>query len=121
MFSREFLELKEIHGSLPTALELNRLYQNFNVLGRVCVVCALDYDHLDELGNEIESIAWHKTGIYRDHAVNISSNQKIWNAGEVCRQENRKNGQVLILYEKNSEFFYNSVTGSSLVQKFDVL
>lgn len=68
-------------------------------------MCALDYDHLDELGNEIESIAWHKTGIYRDHAVNISSNQKIWNAGEVCRQENRKNGQFLILYEKIVSFF----------------
>ena len=39
------------------------------------------------ISNPAQSIAWHKTGVYRDHAVNIASIQKIWNAGEVCRQE----------------------------------
>jgi folylpolyglutamate synthase len=48
-------------------------YDPTNVVEKptVCGVASLGYDHMRVLGNTIESIAWHKAGIFK---VSIGTN-----------------------------------------------
>ncbi|XP_077971572.1 folylpolyglutamate synthase, mitochondrial-like [Styela clava] len=41
----------------------------------ICGVTPLGYDHMDYLGNTIESIAWHKSGIFKPGAQAFTSPQ----------------------------------------------
>ncbi|KAL3990274.1 bifunctional protein FolC family protein [Acanthocheilonema viteae] len=41
----------------------------------VCGVTTLDYDHVEMLGSTIESIAWHKAGIFKNGGIAVVSEQ----------------------------------------------
>lgn len=42
----------------------------------VCGITALDYDHTSLLGSTIESIAWHKAGIFKKDVAAVVSPQR---------------------------------------------
>lgn len=41
----------------------------------VCGITTLDYDHTAILGSSIESIAWHKAGIFKNGGIAVVSEQ----------------------------------------------
>lgn len=54
-------------------------YDSTNFVEKPCVtaVTTLGLDHVKQLGSTIESIAWHKGGIFKTGAAAISANQKV--------------------------------------------
>ena len=65
----------------------------------VSVITAIDYDHIDFLGENIEDIAWHKAGIINGaYAVLYPIQEK--EVKEVITKEAKKNKSKLIILNK---------------------
>ncbi|KAI5364195.1 Putative folylpolyglutamate synthetase, mur-like, catalytic domain superfamily [Septoria linicola] len=65
----------------------------------VTAVTTLGLDHIEILGNTIESIAWHKGGIYKIGAVALSTQQESSAATEVLRQRARDVGEAVSIID----------------------
>lgn len=46
------------------------------IIPQVSVLTLIDYDHIDKLGNTLESIAWHKAGIMKVNILSIIKKKK---------------------------------------------
>ena len=73
----------------------------------VTAITTLGLDHIEILGNSIESIAWHKAGIYKEGAVALSTRQES-SPTAVLEQRAQKVGQKVIFIDEDPRLPSNS-------------
>jgi len=71
-------------------------YDSTNVVEKPVVTCVttLGLDHVEQLGSSIESIAWHKSGIFKRGSRAVAAPQ-VPGASEVLRSRAAENGATL--------------------------
>ena len=83
----------------------------------VAVITNVDYDHIPQLGETIEEIAWHKAGIIKPGKPVITAETKD-NVLEIIKKEAQDNNSPLFIY--GIDFFIRNVSHKDNGMEFDI-
>ena len=93
------------------------LYDSTNVIENptLCVICSLDFDHTEILGDTIEDIAYQKAGIIKDNSKTVVHPLVCDEAFKVIEKTATEKNSHLFKAEDNFEVIKEDLTGTCAV------